>query len=460
MSRTRGCRDGWRFGIPTLRTGVPANRHGLAGSRRPARLAGFLLLAAIPLEPSALPAGSAEATVAAAERRLSAEEERVESLRRAFAADWQSSEARAHLWDLARRGPPTAELVDALAAAAGELGPEGWTAAGVLLRRALRPLDALAAFDRAALAPAPSTEPVPDIEAGRMLAELRCHERALARFERHPGLAGAIRGRAVVLARLGRTEEALTLAEELLRGNEADPAAILVRAELLDGVGRGGEAVGSLRRLAEATAAGGPAGRLLGRILVRGGRAEEALPYLEAAVAAAPGDAEARLALGRARLALGETEAAESLLRRALADDPSRNEARLEVARLLRRQGRPEEAAGLFAEFERRKAETDRSSQLLGEAEFRPGDFRAVSAFVVHALRIGDHGLALRGAQRFLIEFPDEADRHVLLARVWREVGSARDAERVLRRALDRFGGEPAAERRLRAALEALERGR
>ena len=384
----------------------------------------------------------------------------MESLRRAFAADRQSSEARARLWDLARRAPPTPELVDAVAAAAGQLGPDGWTAAGVLLRRALRPLDALAAFDRATLAPSPPAGAEPDIEAGRMLAELHCHGRAIARFERHPDLAGAIRSRAVVLARLGRTEEALVLIEELLRENEADRTAILVRAELLDGIGQGGEAVGDLRRLAEATAAGGPAGRLLGRILEREGRAEEALPYLEAVVAAAPGDAEARLALGRARLALGEAEAAEALFRRALADDPSRNGARLEMARLLRRQGRREEAERLFAEFERRKAESDRSSQLLGEAEFRPEDFGAVSAFVVHALRIGDHGLALRGAQRFLIEFPEEADRHVLLARVWREIGSARDAGRVLRRALDRFAGDPAAERRLGAALAALERGR
>lgn len=429
-------------------------------SRPPARFAGIPLFAAIAFGAGAAPAGSAKSAVGAVEPQQSAKEEGVESLRRAFAADRQSSEARARLWDLARRAPPTPELVDAVAAAAEELGPEGWAAAGVLLRRALRPLDALAAFDRATQSPAPSAGPEPDIEAGRMLAELHCHERALARFDRRPRRPAAIRGRAVVLARLGRTEEAFATVEELLRQDEADPAAVLVRAELLDSVGRGEEAVGDLRRLAEATTEGGPAGRLLGRILVRGGRAAEALPYLDAAVAAAPGDAEARLALGRARLALGETEAAEALLRRALADDPGRNEARLELARLVRRRGRREEAERLFAEFERRRAESDRSSQLLGEAEFRPEDFRAVSAFVVHALRTGDHGLALRGAQRFLIEFPEEADRHVLLARVWREVGSARDAERVLRRALDRFAGDAGAERRLGAALAALERGR
>ena len=450
MWRPGSRRGRWRVGLPTLRTGVPTSR-----------FASLPLFAALALGgPAAVPGDAAESVVGATERRLSAEQERVETLRRAFAADWQSSEARARLWDLARRAPPTPELVDSVAAAAGELGPEGWTAAGVLLRRALRPLDALEAFDRAARSPAPPAWPEPDIEAGRMLAELQCHEHALPRFERHPRNADAIRSRAVVLARLGRTEEALASVEELLLRDETDFAAVLVHAELLDSVGRGEEVVGPLRRLAGTTDAGGRADSLLGRILLNAGRSGEAVPHLAAALDAAPDDAEARFALGRARLALGETEAAEVLLRRTLADDPTRNAARLELVQVLRRGGRREEAEGLFAEFERRKAESDRSSQLLGEAEFRPGDFRAVSAFVVHALRIGDHGLALRGAQRFLIEFPDEADRHVLLARVWREIGSVRDAGRVLRRALDRFAGEPAAERRLGAALAALERGR
>ena len=384
----------------------------------------------------------------------------VETLRRAFVAEPDSREARARLWTLARQAEPTPGLMDALAGAAADLGPTGWTAVGILARRGLRPLDALEAFDRAAASPQPPGVPIPDIEAGRLLAELRCHERALARFERHPDHPDAMRGRAVVLARLGRTEEAFALADALLRRDEADSAALMLRAELLDSVGRGGEAVESLRRLAAETEAGGAAGSLLGQILVRSRRAAEAVPYLQAATEMTPGDAEARFALARARLAVGETAAAELLLRRVLADDPALNAARLELARLVQRRGSGDEAARLFAEFERRRAESDRSSQLLGEAEFRPDDFRAVSAFVVHALRIGDRGLALRGAQRFLIEFPDEPDRHVLLARVWREIGNPSEAERVLRRALTRFAADPAAERRLRAALTALGRAR
>lgn len=384
----------------------------------------------------------------------------VETLRRAFAADPESPEARARLWALARRAEPTPGLMDAMAGAAADLGPTGWTAAGVLARRGLRPLDALEAFDRAAESPQPPGAPVPDLEAGLLLAELRCHERALARFERLPDHADAMRGRAVVLARLGRTEEAFALADALLRRDEADSATLMLRAELLDSEGQGEDAVESLRQLAAETEAGGAAGSLLGQILVRSRRAAEAVPYLEAATERTPDDAEARFALARARLALGETDAAEVLLRRVLADDPALNAARLELARLVQRRGSADEATHLFAEFERRKAESDRSSQLLGEAEFRPDDFRAVSAFVVHALRIGDRGLALRGAQRFLIEFPDEPHRHVLLARVWREIGNPSEAERVLRRALSRFAADPAAERRLRAALTALTRAR
>ena len=384
----------------------------------------------------------------------------VETLRRAFVADPDSPEARARLRALARRAEPTPGLMDAVAGAAADLGPTGWMAAGVLARRGLRPLDALAAFDRAAESPQPPGAPVPDLEAGRLLAELRCHERALARFERHPNDPDAMRGRAVVLARLGRTEEAFALADALLRRDEADSAALLLRAELLDSVGRGGEAVEGLRRLAAGTEAGGAAASLLGQILASGGRPEEAVPYLEAVVERTPGNAEAWFALARARLALGDTLAGERSLRRAVSEDGAPNAARLELAGLVARSGDAEEAARLFAEFERRKAEEDRLSQLESRAALRPDDFRAVSAFIVHALRVGDGGLALRGAQRFLIEFPDEPDRHVLLARVWREIGNAPEAERVLRRALPRFAADPAAERRLRAALTALARTR
>lgn len=435
--------------IPAIRTPLPTNRNGPFPMFT--LIAPLILVAGLPGQVVGPPPEEAGARGPAA---------LVETLRRAFVAEPDSPEARARLWTLARRAEPTPGLMDALGGAAADLGPTGWTAVGVLARRGLRPLDALEAFDRAAVSPQPPGVPVPDIEAGRLLAELRCHERALVRFARYPDHLDAMRGQAVVLARLGRTEEAFALADALLRRDEADSAAVMLRAELLDSEGRGDEAVESLRRLAAETEAGGPAGSLLGKILVRSRRAGEAVPYLEAATERTPDDAEARFALGRARLALGEPDAAEALLRRVLEDDPALNAARLELARLVRRRGGADEATRLFAEFERRRAESDRSSQLLGEAEFRPDDFRAVSAFVVHALRIGDRGLALRGAQRFLIEFPDDPDRHVLLARVWREIGNPPEAERVLRRALTRFAADPAAERRLRAALTALARAR
>lgn len=431
--------------VPAIRTSLPTNRD------RPLPM--LALIAPLVLAP-----GSAGQVVGPPPQGTGSPEPAalVETLRRAFAADPDSPDAWARLLGLANRAEPTPGLMDALAGAAADLGPTGWTAAGVLARRGLRPLDALEAFDRAGQSPQPPGAPVPDIEAGRLLAELRCHERALARFERHPDHPAAVRGRAVVLARLGRTEEAFSLADALLARDDADAAALMLRAELLDSVGRGEEAVESLRRLAAETDAGGAAGSLLGRILARSARPAEAVPFLEAVVERTPGDAEAWFALARVRLALGDPAAAEGLLRRALAEHGAPNAARLELARLVARGGDDEEAARLFAEFERRKAERDRSSRLQTEAALRPRDRRAASAFVVHALRIGDHGLALRGAQRFLIEFPEEPDRHVLLARVWREIGNPPEAERVLRRALTRFADDPAAERRLRAALTAL----
>ena len=98
----------------------------------------------------------------------------------------------------------------------------------------------------------------------------------------------------------------------------------------------------------------------------------------------------------------------------------------------------------------------DEAARLLGEAELRPDDFTAVAAFVNHAVRNGDLVLALRAAQRFLIEFPEDPERHLLVARVFREGGSRANAERVLRRGLERFAGDEEAERRFEAGLRAI----
>ncbi len=430
-----------RSEIPRIRNQSPTNRRRLAAV--PVLLAG----------------GLASAPPAVEAQRLFAEEQdaarAVEALVAAFAADPESSGGRTGLWQLARRAAPRSDLVEAVVSAADGLGSDGWVAAGVLLRRAFRPLDALEAFDRAAAANPHSAENA-DLEAGRMLAELRSNELALARFGRHPEHPGARHGRAVVLARTRRTEEAFALTEALLREEPENPTALLLRAELLDSTGRGSEALDSLRRLMEANGSAGPAAFRLARILVRQGGAGEALPILEAVVRAAPDNAEAWLALGRAYRSEGRRAAAREALGRALDENPALNEARIALARLLARDGEQEAAERLFTEFERRKAISNESGRLLGEAEHRPDDFSRVQVFVNHALSNGDIGLALRGAQRFLIEFPAEPERHLLLARVFREGGSFPDAERVLRRGLIRFLEDDAASRRFEAALSAI----
>ena len=76
--------------------------------------------------------------------------EALEPLASVFGADPDSREGRALVWGLARGAPPQPGFVDAFVGAADRLGPDGWIAAGVLLRRSLRPLDALEAFERAA----------------------------------------------------------------------------------------------------------------------------------------------------------------------------------------------------------------------------------------------------------------------------------------------------------------------
>ncbi len=418
-----------------------------------------LLTAAVPgPEPAAAQSLTEVRRLLAEGRRLLAEGRAalaVPLLVQEFAADPDSFDGSRLLWEIARGAAPTPEVMDALAAAADELGPDGWLAAGVLRRRGLRPLDALEAFDRAASERSPE-DPSPDIEAGRLLAELHSHELALARFERHPEDSAAIHGRAVILARARRTDEAFALVEALLRVAPAAPAAVLLHAELLDSVGRGSEALEPLRQLAGSTEPAGPAAFRLARILVQRGLMEEALPILEAVVAAAPANAEAWLALAKAHQAGERPREAAAAFRRALDEDPALNEARFGLAQLLARGGDGEGAAPLFAEFERRKAVADESGRLLSEAELHPEAHRPVEAFVTHALANGDFGLALRGAQRFLVEFPEAPERHLLLARVFREGGSRADAERVLRRGLRRFAGNEAAVRRFEAGLRAI----
>ena len=379
----------------------------------------------------------------------------VRPLVEAFAADRDASAAREVLWALARGAAPRPEVVEAVVRAADRLGPDGWIAAGVLLRRGLRPLDALAAFDRGA-ARRPPGDPLADVEAGRLLAELRADERALDRFRRHPDDPGATYARAVILARKQRLADAATLTDALLRRDPENPAALLLQAELLDSVGRGSEALPALRRLAGAAGSTGPAALRLARVLVKLGRADEALPVLEGLVAATPENAEAWFALARTHRDGGRTAEAVAAFRRALALDAALNEARFGLARLLARTGEREAAEPLFAEFERRAAVEAEAAQRLGEAELRPDDFTAVAAFVDHALTQGDLGLALRAAQRFLVEFPDAPERHLLLARVFREGGSRAEAERVLRRGLARFAGDETAVRRFEAGLRAI----
>ena len=379
----------------------------------------------------------------------------LDSLVATLEAEPESAEGQQLLWTLARGATPGPALMDALVARAGRLGPDGWLAAGVLLRRGLRPLDALEAFDRGASARPPG-DSLADIEAGRLLAELRSHDLARARLERHPNEPAAIHGRGVILARIRRTDEAFALTEALLQIDPGNPAAILLRAELLDSIGRGSEALEPLRQLAAETGAPGPAAFRLARILVRLDEFEEAVPILRAVLEAVPENAEAWLALAQAHRGAGRQVEAVEAFRRALQEDPALNEARFGLAQILARGGEREEANQLFAEFERRKAVADESGRLLGEAELRPDDFRRIEAFVVHALSNGDFGLALRGAQRFLVEFPEDPARHLLLARVFREGGSRADAERVLRRGMARFAGDEEAEQRFAAGLRAI----
>ena len=414
---------------------------------------GLVLVGGVALGPQsalAQPLAEARRLLAAGEAAAA-----VPPLVESFAADPESPEGRDVLWNLARRAAPHPEVVEAVFQRAGELGADGWIAAGVLLRRGLRPLDALEAFERGARTRPPG-DSLADVEAGWLLMELHADERALARFKRHPTDPRAAYARAVILARSSRFDEAAAVTDALLSRDPENPPALLLRAELLDSSGQGSEALAILRQLVDANGPGGPAALRLARILVKLGRSPEALPVLEAILAADPQNALARLALAEAHQDAGRGQEAEEAFRQALLADDALNEARFRLAQLLGRTGRTEEATPLFAEFERRNAVDAESARLLADAELRPDDFAAVAAFVNHALRNREFGLALRAAQRFLIEVPGDPERHLLVARVFRDGGNRAAAERLLRRGLLRFAGDAEAERRIKAGLAAI----
>ena len=326
-------------------------------------------VAAGPQSASGQPLAEARRLLAAGEAAAA-----VPPLVESFSADPESPEGRDVLWNLARRAAPHPEVVEAVFQRAGELGADGWIAAGVLLRRGLRPLDALEAFERGARTRPPG-DTLADVEAGWLLMELHADERALARFERHPADPRAAYARAVILARSSRFDEAAAVTDALLSRNPENPPALLLRAELLDSSGQGSEALPILRRLVDANGPGGPAALRLARILVKLGRSPEALPVLEAILAADPQNALARLALAEAHQDAGRGQEAEEAFRQALRADDALNEARFRLAQVLGRTGRPEEAAPLFAEFERRNAVDAESARLLAAAEARPDDF-------------------------------------------------------------------------------------
>ncbi len=372
----------------------------------------------------------------------------VEELVAAFRVD--PAEAERRLRHVARTAPPDPALVDAVVDAVDMLGPEGPVAAGVLLRRALRPLDALEAFDRI------PGHPAARLEAGWLLAELRLDDLALERFERAPPDPASRYGRAFILARKGLTREALAAVEELLAADPGNPAGSLLLAELLDSAGREDEALPLLRNAVRKRGARDPAALRLARILIRKGDSEEAIDLLGTVVEQQPDHGEAWLALARAHEDAGRIREAADAFRSALEHRPVRNEAQMGLGQLLARTGEREEAARLLHDFRQRKRIADEAARLLGEAEHRPDDFGAARAFVLHALGTGDTGLALRASQRFLVERPEDYRRHLLLARIWSAAGSRTDAARVLRRGGERFRGNPEAVERFRAALAGL----
>ncbi len=240
--------------------------------------------------------------------------------------------ARAHFGlgqSLAARGLDTA----AAAAFERSVALESSSPSLYALAQAYRRLDrvddakrALASYQRMAHAAEASPE-------NALLAEVAALNRSVRRQV----------GRGVLLARLGRTEEAVAEFEAAIRAN---PGLVAPHANLISlyaGAGDLDRAASSYRRAIGLDSNSPDAHYNWGGALAQRGRWEEASGAFEQAVASAPHFAEGRVRLGQAYERLGRSEAAAAQYREALNSDPLHREARRLLGAALIEQGKLEE---------------------------------------------------------------------------------------------------------------------
>ena len=246
--------------------------------------------------------------------------------------------------------------------------------------------------------------------------------------------------RALMLQAQGKTPEALSALQGVMKARPADGVAYTRAAAILASEGRAAEGVRVLETALRSGADNAFVRRDLALLLVRIGRGEEAVQHLRAAVRAAPERLDVAAAAGEVYLALGQLDAAERAYRYAVGLDESAGELRTSLGGVLVLRERWQEAA---AEF--RKA-----------IELRPESARAHTGLGLALAGLGRTAEAAESWEKALSLDPGDLEALWRLASFRWESGARNAAVPLLERfvaqaAPERYSGELAAARAMLA---------
>jgi tetratricopeptide (TPR) repeat protein len=295
---------------------------------------------------------------------------------------------------------------------------------------------------------------------GRVLAEAGKRDRARVHFKRAVRLEPAKADAWLALAELevdaGRGDQALAAVESMARAYPGDSKGFRMLGSLFGERGDTARAERALRRAVELDHRDHEAWALLAQAHDRADRYAAAEDAYSRALAEDPENLDLLLAAGRVALKIDALERARVWFERvlALSDDPEvavrvtfaylaadRPEDATEVLDRARRRGVQEPRLGYYAgliyeklrQFERAAAaygEVPRSSDLYVDSQIRRGNALSLARA---------HPRAAETFRKLLGERPDQPEVHRGYARALERSGALREAERVLRRAADRW---------------------
>jgi len=399
--------------------------------------------------------------------------------------------------------PDDAEMLRTLVRVAESLERHDRAAAGYVTLSRIDPDDAEAWFQRATsearagefrladslLARSLAIDP---IRPGAIFLRAWIHENlgqlddAIADYREHLRVHGsddATRRRMVVLlARAGRTEEALALAREVVRDAPRDPEALHVLADLAFTRGASREGEDALRRMRETapTDARWVARSL--QILARHARRREGLALARTWVATRGSDPDALMLAARAHVSLGDAPGAVRLAQQAVTVSPDSLPPRRLLARVLEDAGRVSEAERELRALRAGRPQDASLAIDLGALLERRGDVDGAVAAGRDALALeprspeannflgyllADRGRDLEEAHALIraavAADPDNGAYLDSLGWVLFRLGRLEEAQRLLERALQLTGGDPVIHEHLGdvfAALRQAERAR